>query len=275
MTVRKKPTVEVVHKEQITNLLLAILSVAERDTRYSDNFELDLQKRLKFQKITDIKKFRASIDLLDDTEYALFSFFKYQLGDLKSENKDFGELYIRLYGILNAVYLQISAFEELSKLLNYPKRVKISKDFKKLEIYKLRGIAGSHTIDYLYDNETFAKQNNIHRTTSFRIVQMYLEKTAKKIVAIDENNISFEYNLYDSLLEYERIATKLLISLINHSINQLVNDKETKSNLKERLDELLPNLIDYSKLDENKKHHNAEMKRIKRMVSKHKKVLEE
>lgn len=261
---------EIVYKEQVTKLLLLLLEIAGHDTTYSDSFEEDYRKRLKFQKQTDWKRFRASIDLLDDTEYALMSFFKYQLGDLKNKNSDLGEVYLRLYGILNAVYLQMNAFKELSKLLNYPKRDIVSKDFEKLDIYKLRGIAGSHTVDYLYDKETFTQQKNIHRTTSFRIVQMHLEKTGSKIVTIDENNLTFEFNLLICLYEYERIATELLINLINHSIKTLVYDKDTKIEMRRRLEELLLNLMDYTTLDENKKYNELETEKWHKMIERNK-----
>jgi len=256
---------ETIHKEQITDLLLKLLEIGGRDIKNSDNFDEDYKKRLKFQKKTDWKKFRASIDLLDDTEYALMSFFKYQLGNLKNQNKDTGELYLRLYGILNAVYLQIEAYKQLSNLLNYPDRDKVKKKFEQLDIYKLRGIAGAHTVDYLYDKETLGKQKNINQTTSFRIVQMHLEETGSNIVALDENNITFNFNLLYCLYEYERIATELLVNLIKHSIKTLIFDKETKTKMRERLDELMPNLIDYSKIDENKEYIEKKYKRIKRM----------
>jgi len=55
-----------VYKDQITHFLLLLLEIAG-----SDDFEEAYRKRLKFQKQTDWKKFRASVDLLDDTEYAI------------------------------------------------------------------------------------------------------------------------------------------------------------------------------------------------------------
>lgn len=243
---------KIVYKEEITKLLLFLLEIACYDVKNSKNFEEDYMKRLKFRKQTDWKKFRASIDLLDDTEYAMISFFKYQLGDVKNENNDFGELYLRLYGILNAVYLQINALKELSNLLNYPNRNKLSKKFESLDIYKLRGIAGAHTIDYMYDKDTLETQKDISKYTSFRIVQAHLGKTCNNIVAIDENNLLFEFNLLNCLIEYEKFATELLIDLINHSIVTLVHDKETKNELRERLHVLLPDLIEYKSIDENK-----------------------
>jgi hypothetical protein len=142
---------EIVHKEEITYFLRHMLDIAGNEVKQGIDYEKQFKKRLKFQSKTDWKRYRASIDLLDDTEYAIISAFEYQLGDLGNKNKDFNGIYLRLYGILNAVYLQMSAFEELACLLNYSSRDNITDLFKQLDIYKLRNIAGAHTLDYKYD----------------------------------------------------------------------------------------------------------------------------
>lgn len=255
---------EVVYKDQITHLLLLLLEIAGTDVQNSKNFEDDYKKRLKFQEQTDWKRFRASIDLLDDTEEAIISAFKYQLGDLSRKYKDSGELYLRLYGILNAVYLQMGAYEEIALLIHFSNRNSIKELFQKLDIYKLRGIAGAHTIDYWHDEETIKSQPNINKKTSFRIVQFYLEETGKSITVLDENNIQFEFNLLEILIEYEKIATDLLVKLIHFSVENLVHKKDDKIDLKSRLYKLLPNLIIYSTLNKNEAYLKRVEKRNKK-----------
>lgn len=250
----KKQSKEVTYKSQITHLLLNLLEIAGHDTQYAADFEEAYRKRLKFQKQTDWRRFRASVDLLDDTESAIQSVFRYQLGDLSNNNEDYGEMNLRLYGILNAVYLQMGAYKVLANLLNYPDRDNVSSSFEQLDIYKLRGIAGAHTVDYTYDEQTLANQKGINKKTSFRVVQMHLENTGRNITVLDENNITYEFNLLKILAEYEKLATDLLVRLINHSVKTLVNTKEDKAFFRDRLKELIPNLMDYSKLDQNKKY---------------------
>ncbi len=262
---------EEVSKERITHFFLSLLQIARQDIASSDDFEEALRKRLKFQKKTDYIKFRASVDLIDDTEYAIMSAFEYQLGYLGRRHKDIGEMNLRLYGILNAVYLQMNAYEEIAKLLNYPFRDTISKEFKELDIYKLRGIAGSHTVGYLYDKDILSKNPNIGKTTSFRIIQMHLEETGSNIVVLDENNISFEFSLLECLQEYERKATNLLIELIKHYISTLVYDKQVKKELKESLNDLVPRIIDYSKMNKNEKYEANRYKRLDRLMKKFRK----
>eukprot|EP01093_Parvamoeba_rugata_P007418 TRINITY_DN2194_c0_g4_i1.p1 TRINITY_DN2194_c0_g4~~TRINITY_DN2194_c0_g4_i1.p1 ORF type:complete len:271 (+),score=39.94 TRINITY_DN2194_c0_g4_i1:182-994(+) len=260
---------EVIYKEQITDFLLLILRITENESRNSTDFNEAFRKRLKFQKQTDWKRFRASIDLLDDTEYGIISAFTFQLGDLENDNNDFGGINIRLYGILNAVYLQMNAFEEISALLNYSSRSEIREIFLKLDIYKLRGIAGAHTVDYLYDKETLAKNPKINKTTSFRIVQTYLEKTGKQIAVLDENDIWSEYNLIKILTEYEKIATELLIKIIRFGIKKLILKKEQRIETEQRLNELIPKLIDYTTLDKNKDYWKRESKKMEKQLKKY------
>jgi len=90
------------------------------------------------------------------------------------------------------------------------------------------------------------------KITSFRIIQLYLEKTGKSIQAQNENNFRLEFNLLSLLEEYESLATKILVELILHIKKTLLIKKEDKKWMQERLDELLPNLINYSTLDMNK-----------------------
>jgi len=259
---------KVVYKDEVFYLFLLLIQIALRDVKGSIDFEDAFKRRLGFQSSTDWKKFRACVDLLEDTEYAIESAFQFQLGDLSIKNNDHGELYIRLYGILNAVYLQSKAFVEISKLLHYPNPKLIDKSFKELKIYKLRGIAGSHTVDYEHDLETKKQYPKIKNITTFRILQVTLSKTGKNICAIDENNISFEFNLLDVLSEYEKLATNYLIKLIRHSIDKLVHKKVDKLEMQNRLDIMLPNLIDYSMINKNDQYEKEKyvsiLKKLKR-----------
>ncbi len=266
-----KENEEVIHKEQITDFLLLILRISENETRNATDFNEAFRKRLKFQKQTDWKRFRASIDLLDDTENGIISAFTYQLGDLENENNDFGEINLRLYGILNAVYLQMNAFEEIATLLNYSSRSEIREIFTQLDIYKLRGIAGAHSVDYKYDKETLENNPEIYKTTSFRIVQTYLEKTGKKITVVDENDIWLEYNLINLLSEYEKIATDLLIKIIRFAIKRLILKKEGRKEIEEGLNESIPKIIDYKTLDKNKDYWKRESKKLGKEIEKYNK----
>ena len=253
-----------IEKERLTYFLRLILEIAWHDVKhFEDNkIETEYKKRLKFNNLTDWKKYKASVDLLDDTEYAIASAFQYQLGYLGNKKYDFGETYIRLYGILNAVYLQMSAFVELSRLLNFPDNEKIKPMFCKLKIYHLRNIAASHTVNYENDKNNENEITVKNKKNSFRIIQSELKYNGNGINVIDENGNILTFNLKECLVEYENIARNLTIKLINHSIDKLVIKKVDKVEVRKRLSETLDKLIDYSTLDENTKYMNALQKRI-------------
>lgn len=265
-----KITKEVVYKDQISHLLMMLLEhgkwEAKDDEDFEENFYEVVSKKLKFQHKTDWQKYQSSVHLLEDTEYAIASAFKYQLGDLSVDNKDYGGMLLRLYGVLNAVYLQIGAYENIMNLLNYPEKGKTMKKFKQLKIYKLRGIAGAHTVNYEYDDEVLQSRKGIHKTTAFSILQCYLEETGKRIHAIDKNGLSFEFNLLESLTEYEGITRDLLIKLIEFSIQKFYTKKEDKEEMKRRLNELLPDLIDYSTTNENERYWKKQDERIDEVI---------
>jgi len=247
---------DIIYKESIMNILLSILELAGRENKYSQQFEFesDYKKWLKFQKETDWKRYRASVDLLVDTDYAIINTFEYQLSDINAKNKDYGEIYLRLYGVLNAVYFQIGAYNMIANLLNFPGRNQIKSKFKSLNIYKLRNMAGSHTIDYIYSEEERKIQEfNINQKTSFRIIQSNLDQIGQNIVTIDENNLTYKFDLLEILSEYDNYSKTVLIELIQHMIDSVVRNKVDKLLLRERLNELLSKLIDYSTLNKNRK----------------------
>ncbi|MGC4234555.1 MAG: hypothetical protein QM594_16355 [Niabella sp.] len=258
---------EDVTKEQITHLLLVILGAASEGID-EVNFDEKLKKKMKFQHKTDVKRYRACIDLIEDTDHALKNAFRFQLGDMGNKKIDFGERYLRLYGILNATYLQIGAYKELSKLINYPTSDRLGELFHVLDIYRLRNIAASHTIDYLFDKEMKKTKTFQRKTTSFRIVQMKLDRIGKNIMAIDENGVSFEFCLLDCLTDYEKVARNLLYKMVDHAIANLVSNKKYKVELKSNLDDLFSKLPDYKKFDKNSRILQRRDRQFKKVVDK-------
>lgn len=254
-------------RSDLSNLFLWHLQRAGREAEKKENFEEAYKQSLNFKKESDWRKFRACIDLFEDTEYAIISAFKFQLGYVGNKNFDFGEKNIRLYGILNAIYLQIYSIIELSKLLYFSNPKAIKKDFSILPIYKLRGIAGSHTVNFELDPEIVINRK-INKITSFRIVQVHLTRTGERIEAIDENNISFKFNLLEELKRYVDLSTEFLIKIMNHSIENLVKNEEDKTEFIERRDEILLNLVDYSELNENEKYFKKVENRLLKLKNK-------
>lgn len=243
--------IETVTKDSIYQIFLSAYDCIINENRGNPNFRGAVKKGMKFQDESDLLKYRACIDLLEDTEYALISGFTFQLGNLKNQHYDIGEIYVRLYGILNAVSLQIEAIANLANLINFSYKTNIKHTLQALDIYRLRNIAGAHTIDCRYK---FKKNENseIIGKRSFRIVMDSLTETGESIVAINNFSESETFNLIEVLNEYENESRKIIVEMANYCIDYYVKLKEHKLLLKTSLNEAVNKLIDYKKLDENK-----------------------
>jgi hypothetical protein len=241
------------YKEEIINLLLIPLESASIGNLNHVDFENQYRKDLKFQDNLVWKDYRACVDLIVDTEYAIQNTFEIQLGDLSTRDNNLGEMYIRLYGILNAVYLQIGAIKKLLNLVNHPRRDLLKASLNNLGIYKFRGMAGSHTVDYIYDEQFLTQNPELKRNSSFRLVQSSLNKTGSGIQLVDRNGHIFTFNLLDTLQEYEGNAWKIIIDIIKHVQKNLIKNKSHKNIISNQLNTKLLYLTDYSKMDKNKK----------------------
>ena len=255
------------NKEDITYFFRAPLSESGFIAEKEKNVENIYRKLLKFQNINDWKKYRACIDLIDDTEYAIMNAFRFQLGNYKNKY-DIGEEYLRLYGILNAVYQQTNAFFTLGKLLNYPNNKELKVKFAKLDIRKLRNMAGAHADDYTVDYEMKAQNPEINSKTSFRLIATTVSKSGHGLYVQDENNIRFTFNLMEVLNEYEILARETLINLARHCIESLIIGKENKKEYHEMLQYRIDNLINYDTLDDNRRFAKKERKRFEKLVDK-------
>jgi len=155
------------------------------------------KKYLKFSKTKDWSTLCSLLDLLGDTEFAKNNFDKYGISGPTKFN-DPGEKYLRLYGILNTIYLQKTAIMEFLVLANHPDKTMFTKELDGLKLLELRHIVGAHTIDYLDNGDKNPHQ--IQRTS--------LDQ--KSIRTLDSNNKFKVYNLNDLLVEYNKTASRIL-----------------------------------------------------------------
>lgn len=134
--------------ELYADLLLGFLRYVPIKNSHStqEEYDKEITKKLKFSNPTDYKLLRACIDLLEDSQYAIL---EVKSNGLKTDEKRSGEMYLRLYGVLNAAYLQLGATIDLMRLFNI-------KDFKtkkqilqNCKLIELRNKIGSHTTNYI------------------------------------------------------------------------------------------------------------------------------
>jgi hypothetical protein len=175
----------------------------------------------------DFKKLRSCVDLIEDTEEAIIEFYIYRLST-DSKRARLGERYLRLYGILNTVYLQMQAIIELSELVKYPNKKNIQQSFKNLKITELRHIVGAHTINYVPSSST-KFQVKEGTKNSFRITQMDLKADGSNVTLVDVFGGYEEVDLFDEVLKYLTNSQVILIQITEKYINTLFKEnKHTK-----------------------------------------------
>lgn len=136
----------------LENKQTAILS------RYSDSFrelvnsrvwssEDSPQKLLRLNSETDWDFICVAMDVVGDSLLAIDNFLRFDL-DGPTRHNDTGEKYLRLYGLLSAVYIQQEAVLKLYSLMNCQSPKNIKAEFNQLEIRTLRHQLASHSVDF-------------------------------------------------------------------------------------------------------------------------------
>lgn len=167
----------------------------------------EIKKRLKFQNESDWSLLCSVMDVLSDTELTKENFFKYNLSD-PTKIQDYGEQYLRLYGITNAMYLQKSAIEALVELVKLPNKKKELDNLNETDIITFRNIIGAHTVSFR------DKNNNVN---AYQFQQFFSKDGSIKTQ--DSKNEFKDYDLKKLILDFNNIAEDLLIRCLEKLVN--------------------------------------------------------
>jgi hypothetical protein len=144
----------------------------------------------------------SCLDTIGDSQFAIITFLNHKIENGKQFNT--GENYLRIYGVLSAVYIQQQATLKLCDLFKTGNLSLLKTDFDKLDISFLRHCISAHPINY----------DNSGQKVSYKIDRNSINDSG--ILSIrDQNNSSKEYNIYSCLNIYlKKIENQLeLISL--------------------------------------------------------------
>lgn len=207
-------------------ILLGILRYIPVKNYYNDEEYLKaINKNLKFEGKYDHKTLRSCIDLIEDNQLAIKEFN--ENGLLTSESKNFGEIYLRLYGILNSGYLQYQSIIELIELFKIQNKKDINKDFKKLIFLEIRNKVGSHTPKWTHNKNNFK---------SYRVARNSLSKWANNIIIVSNFGELEEYNLINELYHFNQLSELYLDKIVEKGINSLFpNNSKNKKWMTDRL----------------------------------------
>ncbi|MCP1996317.1 hypothetical protein [Flavobacterium sp. HSC-61S13] len=166
--------------------------------------------------------------VLDDTELAKASFIKFQLQG-PYRHKDTGERYLCLYGLLNSVYQQKIAIDNLVEIFKVPNSKLISKPLNNCAIIILRNKIAAHPSNY-----SLAKEDSEHKFDVYEISRPDLDSDS--ITLLRNQNHFEKYDLIEILKEFddqienilELITTKIIKKIFNNNGKYYQNLDELK-----------------------------------------------
>ena len=208
-------------------ILLGFLQCTEvKDEVTQEDYDKVLCKKMKFNNPYDLKQFRSCIDLLEDTQDAIDEVFK---NGLKTKFNSHGEKYLRLYGVLNAYWLQAEAIADLIRLFNWKTQDETRNKLKSFKIIEVRNKIASHTTNYVMRN---TKKNEID---FFRLTQTSINKWGNKLHIVSSKSVSEEINLIDIMKEFTHQIERILNEIVQKELDARTFKRESLVWLLERI----------------------------------------
>jgi len=202
--------------EKYNNLQKEILSdfALKWDGENSEtNFRNNVKEYYGFEKSFGWNILLNAFYVIDDTEFAKQSFNKFDLQG-PSRHDDIGERYLRLYGLLNAVYQQKLAVQNLLEIHKVPKKKELIKNLSETKLIILRNKIGSHSTNFI------STQNDPeHKFDVYEISRSKLQHG--KICLLRNQNVFEDYELEESLKEFNILVEGILSTIIGKVIKKI------------------------------------------------------
>lgn len=170
-----------------------------------ENFDDYIKRSLKLNSVDDWGVLCASMDVIDDSLLGIENFLRFGI-DGPTKYGEMGEKYIRLYGALNATYLQQQAVINLFKISNTDSPKSAQEAINSLLIRTIRHKIGAHAVDYENKHEEVTKSFvPVRFTLGGMVCSYYNNRTLKQeTVNLQEaiaNHLYLMANLYATLYE--------------------------------------------------------------------------
>ncbi len=218
-------------KHILGEVFLGVLRyVPVEDAKDEEHYNKALQRALGFQKQADCKLLRSAIDLLEDTQGAIDEVKERGLYVSTRPYTQQRESYLRLYGVLNAVYLQARSIKELMRMFGYSKCGPYWDILRNHPLFKARNTIGAHALDN--------QENLLDKTTVThnRLTQSSLSKWGESLTVISDRSGVITVKLMESIEAYDKLSTDILLELAEAVVSKrLTRKSEGKEWLKFRL----------------------------------------
>lgn len=192
--------------EIIDNYVLIARKVINSCCETFQKFDNQIVTFLSLQNIDSYNSLIDSLYLLEDAQLAKDNYYKYDITG-PTKNIDFGEIYLRLYGILNACYLQKQALINCCNLFN----VNIDKlNMDALPIFEFRKIFAAHTTNIGYKEKKYSYILDRHSLKE-GMIKGYTSNSPNGII-FKEANLGLLVSEWDNTLlaQLENVITYIL-----------------------------------------------------------------
>jgi hypothetical protein len=208
-----------------------------------EQFIAGLSKRLPMvRSSTDWHRLCAAMDIMEDAEAAKANFVQFGFQG-PTRYQDIGETYLRLYGVLNAVYLQRQAIISMAKYSNNGDRASLKSKLDRSEIVSLRNRVASHNLACLEDGSI----------KIFMASRFELEDAT--VATMDEIDSYHNYDINDCIRTFDFIIAEEILPATSRILVKVPNGSDGKAEIKE----LLPH---WRNLLKGKKYISTEGNRV-------------
>jgi hypothetical protein len=189
-------------------------------------FLLKTKELFKFEQEDGWKFLLSCLDTVGDSQMAINYFLKSQENN-EIEN---GLSYLKIYGVLNAIYIQQLSIIKLGDLVKQ-NQINIKSEFDSLKITFLRNAIASHPVNYLNIKGTEKE------IKTYRVVRGSLNNLSSLQVQTHESDF-LNINVYKCIDDYQAQSVKILKIIAKKLITNRYQKESSKSN---QLLELLEN----------------------------------
>ncbi|WP_224772856.1 hypothetical protein, partial [Pelagicoccus enzymogenes] len=184
----------------------------------TNDFKKHVRSCLKLNDESDWNYILASEDILEDSNAAIQNFLKFGISG-PTKYDELGEKYLRLYGLLNAVYLQQNALLSLAKFFQHPNYSKMREDLESLQIRRIRNQLGAHSVDF-FEEEGFPNR-------AFVPVRISLEDFHVEFFEHTKDEMH-KADLKESIEEHLKLASHVYLDVIEKSIRTIYKNNPEK-----------------------------------------------
>jgi hypothetical protein len=169
------------------------------------------------------------MDIVGDASTAIENFLQFGL-DGPTRYDEVGEKYLRLYGVLNATYIQQAAVLKLYKLTNVPELKEAKNQIESLQIREIRHKLGAHSIDYLDNTTKRLESYSPVRATLVGFICEYFNNETRSAKQVD---------LRKCLHEHLEVLIDLMDKIYEKTVNTLYQgENEKRAEFLEKLNDL-------------------------------------